>query len=69
MKTLGTILIVVGIVMLIWSGFTYTRTENVVDMGPIDIDVEKKEQVNWPPYAGAIAAGIGALLILVDRRK
>lgn len=69
MKTLGIILVVVGIVMLIWGGFSYTRSEEVVDIGPVEMDVEKTEQVNWPPYAGAVAAGIGALLILADRRK
>lgn len=69
MKTIGIILVVVGIAMLAWSGFTYTTKENVVDMGPIQVDVEKEEKVEFPPYAGIIAAGIGLVLIVMDKKK
>ena len=36
-KTLGMILIALGLVGLVWGGFTYTTREKVVDLGPIDI--------------------------------
>jgi hypothetical protein len=34
-KTLGVILIVLGVFGLAWGGFTYTTQEKVVDIGPI----------------------------------
>jgi hypothetical protein len=34
-KTLGVILIVLGVFALAWGGFTYTTKEKVVDIGPI----------------------------------
>ena len=34
-KTLGVILIVLGLFGLAWGGFTYTTREKVVDIGPI----------------------------------
>jgi hypothetical protein len=51
-KTVGIILIVIGAAMLIWGGFSYTKQEKVVDMGPLEITAAKKETVNWPPFAG-----------------
>ena len=69
MRTFGIILTVLGIVMLIWTGFSYTKQEKVVDIGPLEVNAEKKEQVNWPSYAGGILLVAGIVLILVDRRK
>ncbi len=69
MKNAGIGLIVIGIVMLVWSGFTYTTRENVVDMGPLQVNVDKKERVNFPPYVGAIVAVIGIVLVVSDKRK
>ena len=68
MKTLGVILLVVGIVMFIWTGFTYTKKEKVVDAGPIEISADKKKSVNWPPYAGGILV-IGGIILLVAGKK
>ncbi|HVS94480.1 MAG TPA: hypothetical protein VHB54_13370 [Mucilaginibacter sp.] len=64
MKTLGIILIVAGIAMLIWTGFTYTKKEKVIDAGPIQVSANKKHTVNWPPYAGGILV-IGGVILLV----
>lgn len=33
-RTIGIIMTVIGIGMLIWTGFTYTRKEKVIDAGP-----------------------------------
>ncbi|MBS1565579.1 MAG: hypothetical protein JST39_14415 [Bacteroidetes bacterium] len=67
-KTLGFILIILGAVMLIWTGFTYTKKEKVVDAGPLEISADKKKSVNWPPYAGAVLV-LGGVVILISSRK
>lgn len=69
MKNLGIGLIVVGILLLIWTGFSYTKQENVIDAGPLQVNVEKTESVNWPPYTGGIAVVCGLALIILDRKK
>ncbi|MBS1500733.1 MAG: hypothetical protein JST32_01640 [Bacteroidetes bacterium] len=68
MKTLGIILIVAGIAMLIWTGFTYTKKEKVIDAGPIQVSANKKHTVNWPPYAGGILV-IGGVILLASSGK
>ena len=68
-KTVGIIFMVIGLVMLVWGGFSYTKQEKLVDAGPIQISADKKETVNWPPYAGGIALVAGALIFFSSRKK
>ncbi len=67
-KTLGIILIVIGLFGLAWGGFTYTTREKVVDIGPIHATRDEKHTVPLPPIAGAVAL-IGGVVLLVARRK
>lgn len=67
-KTLGIILLIIGIGMLIWTGFTYTKKEKIVDAGPIQISANKEKSVNWPPYAGGILI-LGAVVLIATAKK
>jgi len=69
MKGIGIILIILGIVMLIWTGFTYTKKEKVADLGPLEINADKEKSVNWPPYVGGILLAGGIILIAVSPKK
>ena len=68
-KSLGIFLIVLGLIMLVWSGFTYTKKEKIVDAGPIQISADKEKPVNWPPYAGGIALIAGVVVFVSSRKK
>ncbi|MFI5453291.1 hypothetical protein ACHMWN_14175 [Pedobacter sp. UC225_61] len=68
-KTLGIILIVLGIVLLIWTGFTYTQKEKVIDAGPIQVSADKEKSVNWPPYVGGIVLIAGVVVFVSSKRK
>jgi len=68
-KTLGITLIIVGIAMLVWTGFTYTRKEKIVDAGPIQISADKEKSVNWPPYVGGIILVAGIFVFVASKRK
>jgi uncharacterized membrane protein len=68
-KTLGLILIVLGIILLIWTGFTYTKKEKIIDAGPIQVSADRQKTVNWPPYAGGIVLIVGAVLFISSRKK
>jgi len=68
-RTIGIVLIVIGIAMLAYTGFNYVTTEKVVDIGPIEINKEKNHRVNWPPFAGLILIVGGIVVIALDRKK
>ena len=67
-KTLGIILIAIGLLGLVWGGFTYTTREKVVDIGPIHATRDQTHNVSLPPIAGAVAL-IGGVVLLAARRK
>ncbi|MDN3686321.1 hypothetical protein [Cyclobacterium jeungdonense] len=69
MKILGIILIVAGIVMFLVTGISYTTEETVIDAGPLEVNAESEESLNWPPYAGGIAVIAGFVLLAVGRKK
>ena len=67
-KTIGIILAVVGMIMIIYTGFNYVTTKKVVDLGSIQIDKEKNHEVQWSPIAGAVLLAFGSVLILSNRK-
>ena len=67
-KTIGAILIVLGLLGLAWGGFTYTTREKLVDIGPIHATREKTHDIPVPPIAGALAL-IGGIALLALGRK
>ena len=68
-RTLGLVLIIAGIAMLIWTGFSYTKKEKIVDAGPIQISADREKSVNWPPYAGGIILVAGVIVFVSSKRK
>jgi uncharacterized membrane protein len=68
-KSVGLVLIVLGAILLIWTGFTYTKKEKIVDAGPIQISADKEKSVNWPPYAGGIVLLAGVVILISSKKK
>jgi hypothetical protein len=69
MKTLGIILIVVGILMFIFSGFSFNTKEKVADVGPIEINKTEHHTVNWPMYAAGAAVIAGIVVVIAGNKK
>ncbi|MEN6536242.1 MAG: DUF3185 domain-containing protein [Bryobacteraceae bacterium] len=68
-KTLGIILIVLGLFGLVWGGFSYTTREKVVDIGPIHATREKTHNIPLAPIGGALALAGGIVLLVVGRER
>ena len=69
MKLLGVILLVAGLAGLAWPVISYTRTEKVVDLGPIEVTAEREKHVPVPPIVGGLAAVAGLVIIVASSRK
>ena len=67
-KVLGIILIVAGLVVLAYGGFTYTHQSHAAELGPIKVSVSEKRTVPVPVWAGIGAVVIGALLLIPRER-
>ena len=64
-KMAGIVLIVLGILALVYQGFTYTETKQDAQIGSLKIQHNEKETVPLPPIVGSvfIVAGVAALII------
>lgn len=68
-KTLGIVIVILGIIMIIYTGFNYVTTENVVDLGPMHMSVEKNHPIQWSPIVGAVLLIGGIIIVVMGRKK
>ena len=61
------LLIVLGIVVLAYSGITYKTRGKPVEIGPVHVETTKSHFI--PPAVGAVALVGGILLLVRDTRK
>ena len=66
---LGIALVVLGVLALVYQGFSYTRTKNVLDIGPIHATADTHEHVPLPPIVGGIALLSGVILIAMGAKQ
>lgn len=64
---IGLALVVLGILALVYQGFSYTTHKKVVDIGPIQATKTEHNTIPLPPILGAIALIGGVVLIARDR--
>ena len=64
MRVLAAVLLVVGILAVAYGGFSYTKNRTTADLGPVHIQVNEKERVNIPLWAGVAMAVAGGVLLL-----
>ena len=68
MRILGAVLIVVGLVALLYGGFSWTEREKVIDAGPIEVTREDPERLAIPPIVSGLVLATGVVLVLIRRR-
>jgi uncharacterized membrane protein YidH (DUF202 family) len=69
MKMIGIVLIVVGLLVLVYGGFSYTKETHSAKLGPIELQVKEKQRVNVPLWAGVGGVVAGAALLLAGGRR
>jgi len=67
-RTIGIILVSIGIIMMIYTGFTYFTTENVANIGPIHINKEKSHSISWPPIIGVVLLIAGLMAFFTGKK-
>ena len=68
-KLAGIMLIVLGCLGLAYGGFSYTKETTQVKLGPIELKVQEKENVNVPLIVSAGAVVLGVFLLVAIGRK
>jgi len=68
-KIIGIILIVAGSLGLAYGGFSYTKETTGMKLGPIELKVEEKQNVNVPVIVSGAAIALGVFLLVAGGRK
>jgi uncharacterized membrane protein YidH (DUF202 family) len=55
MKTLGIVLVILGIAALAYQGIQYTSREKIIDLGPLQVSADTKKNIPLPPIIGGVA--------------
>lgn len=61
---MGIVLLALGLVSLAYQGITYTKSEKVLEVGPITATKETQRTIPLPPVLGG-AAVLGGIVLLV----
>lgn len=69
MKIIGILLVAIGIIGLAYGGLSWTKSDKVVDMGPVEVTHEKTKSLPIPPIAGAVCLVAGAWMLVSTTRK
>jgi len=69
MKNLGIVLLIIGGIMMVFTGFNIVTKKKVVDLGPVEINKEEKTPIYWSPITGGILLAAGIVVLVAGKRK
>ena len=62
-------LIIAGVLGLAYGGFGYTKDTHEMKLGPLELSVEEKEDVNVPVWVGVGALVLGGALLFGVKKR
>lgn len=62
-------MIIIGFIVIIFSGITFQKEESVVEIGDFEVTREEDKELSWPRWAGIAVIGGGVVVLLVGSRK
>ncbi len=69
MKTVGIVVLIIGLAMTVFTGFNLITKKKVVDIGKLEINKEEKTPIYWSPITGGILAAAGVVILVVANKK
>jgi uncharacterized membrane protein len=65
----GVVLVFLGVATLVLPAITYTKTEKIVEFGPLQVTKEDKKSIPLPPIAGGAAVIAGIVMVIAGTRR
>ena len=66
--TMGLVLLIIGVVLLLVGGISYTTQERT-QIGPIAIEHPEEHRIPYSPLAGGLLTLTGGVLMITGRAK
>jgi len=67
-KFFGALLIAVGLLIMVYGGFSYSKIVNTTKIGSAELDVKEKSNVYIPIWIGVVSVIAGGIILLIRRR-
>ena len=69
MTITGAILLILGVVLLVYQGFSFTERKTILDVGPVHATANQERTVPIPPIIGWVVTGTGIILLVTGLRR
>lgn len=69
LKTIGLIIVIIGLIMTLYNGFNFVTREKVVEIGDVQITRDKEQSASWSPFIGIGIMVIGGGVYLYGKKK
>ncbi len=69
MKTAGLVILGIGLLMTLYTGYYYVTKEKVVDLGSVEITADKPHSAKWSPIVGIVVMVVGGVILAVGSKK
>jgi hypothetical protein len=69
MKRTGIIILTIGLLITIFTGFSFITRKKVVDLGNLEITQNKDHGITWSPLIGVVVMLVGGGVYLVGTTK
>ena len=68
-KIAALVLVALGVLGLVYGGFSYTRNTHEVNVGPLNMTIKDKERVNVPVWLGLGMQLLGGAVLVTARKQ
>jgi LPXTG-motif cell wall-anchored protein len=69
MKIIGIIIMIIGLVLAIFTAFSFFTEEKIMRVGTVELTHSQPHYISWSPFIGLAIMVIGGFLILLNRKK
>lgn len=67
-KIIAIAMIVGGTIGLIYGGFSFTKKNHNIELGPLNMSLDEKEYIGIPIWAGLAGIVIGASMLVMKKQ-
>lgn len=69
MRKAGVIILVVGLIITMITGFNYVTKDTIVEVGDLKVTADRTHSTDWSPLAGVAVVVAGVVVYLVGGKE
>jgi hypothetical protein len=69
MKKVGIIILAIGLIITVFTGFNFVTKKKVVDIGKLEITRDKNHALAWSPLIGVAVMVVGGAVVFYSAKR